>query len=255
MRLAIASLWHALIGAIMAQIILSLRNHASPGVDLTGKPFYGPYDAQELVEQHRDELGVGVVLFHELVHLPDEQRYEEVSKVPHRPRQRPSPGHRYANSTSAMEYRYPPGSPVPKSPKSLPKRIPHGTTRVCIWFTGLSGAGKSTTADVLTVLLLEHGRQVTILDGDVVVRTTSQGLGSVRKIRIPTFAASVLSPPKLSAMVGWSCVKRSQSLPCDAQRCALPGWARTFYRGLNDTPLEGWKGRDTKGMAPGPARG
>lgn len=48
---------------------------------------------------------------------------------------------------------------------------------VCLWLTGLSGAGKSTTADVLTVLLLEHGRQVTVLDGDVVRTHLSQGLG------------------------------------------------------------------------------
>ena len=36
---------------------------------------------------------------------------------------------------------------------------------VCIWFTGLSGAGKLTTADILTVLSQEHGRRVTVLDG------------------------------------------------------------------------------------------
>ena len=54
---------------------------------------------------------------------------------------------------------------------------------VCIWFTGLSGAGKSTTADVLTVLLLEHGRQVTVLDGDVVRTHLSKGLGFSKEDR------------------------------------------------------------------------
>jgi sulfate adenylyltransferase len=47
----------------------------------------------------------------------------------------------------------------------------------CIWFTGLSGSGKSTTAEVLTSLLLERGRQVTVLDGDVVRTHLSKGLG------------------------------------------------------------------------------
>src|SRR5262249_35302812 len=54
---------------------------------------------------------------------------------------------------------------------------------VCVWFTGLSGAGKSTTADILTVLLLEHGRQITVLDGDVVRKHLSQGLGFSKEDR------------------------------------------------------------------------
>jgi sulfate adenylyltransferase len=53
----------------------------------------------------------------------------------------------------------------------------------CMWFTGLSGAGKSTTAEVLTVLLLEHGRQVTVLDGDVVRTHLSKGLGFSKEDR------------------------------------------------------------------------
>src|SRR5262249_44327069 len=74
--------WHALTrrsyGANHAMVG---REYASPGVDSTGKPFYGPYDAQELVEQFSEELGVGAVPFSELVYLPDEARYEQVSKV------------------------------------------------------------------------------------------------------------------------------------------------------------------------------
>lgn len=54
---------------------------------------------------------------------------------------------------------------------------------VRIWFTGLSGAGKSTTAEVLTVLLQENGRQVTVLDGDVVRTHLSRGLGFSKEDR------------------------------------------------------------------------
>src|SRR5206468_5519735 len=64
--------------------------------------------------------------------------------------------------------------------ETYPPRYRQG---VCIWFTGLSGAGKSTTAEVLTVLLLEHGRQVTLLDGDVVRTHLSKGLGFSRADR------------------------------------------------------------------------
>src|SRR5262249_10352826 len=67
------ALWHALIRRNYgANHLIVGRDHASPGVDSTGKPFYGPYDAQELVERFSDELGVGVAPFRELVYLPDE---------------------------------------------------------------------------------------------------------------------------------------------------------------------------------------
>ena len=77
------ALWHALIRRNYgANHLIVGRDHASPGVDSTGKPFYGPYDAQQLVEQFSEELGIGVVPFQELVYLPNEGRYEEVFKVP-----------------------------------------------------------------------------------------------------------------------------------------------------------------------------
>src|SRR6185436_20154758 len=76
------ALWHALIRRNHgANHFIVGRDHASPGSDTTGKPFYGPYDAQELVAQHQDELGVRMVPFHELQYLPDEERYEEAPKV------------------------------------------------------------------------------------------------------------------------------------------------------------------------------
>jgi adenylylsulfate kinase-like enzyme len=64
--------------------------------------------------------------------------------------------------------------------ESYPPRHKQG---VCIWFTGLSGAGKSTTAEVLTQLLLEFGKQVTVLDGDVVRTHLSKGLGFSKEDR------------------------------------------------------------------------
>jgi len=66
------ALWHALIRRNYgANYLIVGRDHAGPGVDSTGKPFYGPYDAQELVKQHSEELGVGLVPFRMLVYLPD----------------------------------------------------------------------------------------------------------------------------------------------------------------------------------------
>ena len=57
------------------------RDHAGPGLDSKGDPFYGPYDAQDLVQRFSEELGVAVVPFKEFVYLPEEDSYEEVSKV------------------------------------------------------------------------------------------------------------------------------------------------------------------------------
>jgi sulfate adenylyltransferase len=48
------------------------RDRAGPGKDSTGKPFYGPYDAQEMMKQYEAELCVKMIPFEELVYLPDE---------------------------------------------------------------------------------------------------------------------------------------------------------------------------------------
>jgi len=53
----------------------------------------------------------------------------------------------------------------------------------CIWFTGLSGSGKSTTAEAVVPLLEARGRVVTALDGDVVRTHLSKGLGFDREDR------------------------------------------------------------------------
>ena len=37
------------------------RDHAGPGDNAAGEPFYGPYDAQELVAKHEDELGIKLI--------------------------------------------------------------------------------------------------------------------------------------------------------------------------------------------------
>ena len=54
---------------------------------------------------------------------------------------------------------------------------------VTIWFTGLSGAGKSTIAEALEKVLKERGRKVEIMDGDVVRTNLSKGLGFSKEDR------------------------------------------------------------------------
>ena len=77
------ALWHALIRRNygVTYLIVS-RDHASPGKDSNGTLFYGPYDAQELVEQHSEELGVKMVRFQSMVYLSDKEKCVEVDEVP-----------------------------------------------------------------------------------------------------------------------------------------------------------------------------
>lgn len=52
-----------------------------------------------------------------------------------------------------------------------------------IWFTGLSGSGKSTISDVLVKKITDKGRNVEVLDGDVVRTNLSKGLGFSKEDR------------------------------------------------------------------------
>jgi sulfate adenylyltransferase len=118
----------------------------------------------------------------------------------------------------------------------------------CIWFTGLSGAGKSTTAEILTVLLLENGRQVTLLDGDVIRTHLSQGLGfskedrDVNIRRIGFVAAEIVRH-------GGAVICAAVS-PYRATRNDVRNMVGTdhFVEVFVDTPLEVCEQRDTKGM-------
>src|SRR5260370_30363515 len=77
------AVWHALIRRNYgANHIIIGRDHASPGMDSTGRPFYGPYESQDLLKRYSDEIGVRVVPFRELVYVPEQDRYEEVAKLP-----------------------------------------------------------------------------------------------------------------------------------------------------------------------------
>ena len=179
------ALWHALIRRNYgANFLIVGRDHAGPGKDSQGKPFYGPYDAQELVEKYSQELGVGMVPFREFVYLPDEDRYEEVTKVGQGVKTASISGTQVREEYLDKGLILPDWFTRPEVAEILAEsNPPRHRQGVCIWFTGLSGAGKSTTADILTMLLLEHGRQVTVLDGDVVRTHLSKGLGFSREDR------------------------------------------------------------------------
>jgi sulfate adenylyltransferase len=244
------ALWHALIRRNYgANYLIIGRDHASPGVDSTGTPFYGPYDAQELVARYSHELGVGVVPFQELVYLPDEDRYEEVSQLPVRARTASISGTQVREEYLSHGKLLPAWFTRPEVAEILTETYPARHRQgVCIWFTGLSGAGKSTTAEVLTVLLLEQGRQVTVLDGDVVRTHLSKGLGFSQEDRdtnirrIGFVAAEIV---RHGGVVVCAAVSPYRATRSDVR---LMIGSERFLEVYVDTPLEVCEQRDAKGM-------
>jgi len=244
------ALWHAVIRRNYgANYLIVGRDHASPGNDSTGKPFYGPYDAQDMVAQYGPELGMGMIPFRELVYLPDQQRYEENSKVPTGAKTLSISGtqvrENYLNAGRLLPEWFTRPEVAEILAETYPPRHRQG---VCLWFTGLSGAGKSTTADVLTVLLLEHGRQVTVLDGDVVRTHLSKGLSfnkddrdtNVR--RIGFVAAEIV---RHGGIVICAAVSPYRGARDDVRSLVTPGH---FVEVFVDTPLDVCEARDVKGM-------
>jgi len=160
------------------------RDHAGPGNDTNGKPFYGPYDAQTLFKKHETDIGVTMVPFNMMVYLEDQDKYVPDNEVPK--------DSRVLNiSGTELRQRLNEGREIPswftypevvqELRRSYPPRHKQGVT---IFFTGLSGSGKSTIANVLLTKFLETGgRPVTILDGDLVRKHLSSELGFSKEHR------------------------------------------------------------------------
>jgi sulfate adenylyltransferase len=75
--------WHALVRRNYgASAFIVGRDHAGPGTDSRGRPFYGLTEAQELAAAHEGEIGVQIVASQELVHLPDHDTYVTTDEVP-----------------------------------------------------------------------------------------------------------------------------------------------------------------------------
>ena len=244
------ALWHALIRRNYgANHLIVGRDHAGPGVDSKGEPFYGPYDAQELVKQFSDELGVGLVPFREFVYLSDEDRYEEVSKVPPEARTASISGTQVREDYLSNGRELPEWFTRPEVARIMADTYPPRHRQgLCVWFTGLSGSGKSTTAEILTTLVLEHGRQVTVLDGDVVRTHLSQGLGFSKEdrdvnIRRIGFVASEIV--RHGGVVVCAAVSPYRATRDDV-RSMVEG--DQFIEVFVDTPLAVCEERDAKGM-------
>ncbi len=243
------AVWHAIIRRNYgANHFIVGRDHAGPGNDANGNPFYGAYDAQDMAQQYEGEIGVKMVPFMQVIYLPDEDRYEEISKVA------PEVKTLSISGTQVRENYLGKGVPLPEwftrphVAEILAETYPPTHRRgMCLWFTGLSGSGKSTTAQILTSLIYEYGRRVTVLDGDVVRTHLSKGLSFSREDRdvnirrIGFVAGEIVHHGGLVICAAISPYRATR----DEVRNMIPdGFMEVFV----DTPLEVCEERDTKGL-------
>ncbi len=244
------ALWHSMIRKNYGctHFIVG-RDHAGPR-DKSGEPFYGPYDAQEMVAEHSEEVGIGLVKFEEVVYNESKGEYMARSKV--------AEGDNILSlSGTELRRRLKEGSDIPdwfSFPEVLeelrdrfPSRAKQGFT---LFLTGLSGSGKSTIANILMAKLMEVGtRPVTLLDGDLVRKNLSSELGFSKEhrdlnIRRIGFVASEITKNRGVAVCApiapYRAVRREVRELIDP----LGGFIEVFV----STPLEVCEQRDRKGL-------
>jgi sulfate adenylyltransferase len=179
------SLWHGIIRRNhgCTHMIVG-RDHAGPGKNSQGADFYEPYAAQDLFRAHAGEIGIEMVDFKQMVYVQEKAQYYPVDEVPE--------GTTVLDiSGTELRRRLREGLDIPdwfsfpdvvaELRRTSPARSKQGFT---VFFTGLSGSGKSTIANALMVKLMEMGgRPVTLLDGDVVRKHLSSELGFSKEHR------------------------------------------------------------------------
>ena len=179
------AIWHALIRKNYGctHFIVG-RDHAGPGNKPDGTPFYDPYEAQELYQKHQDEMDITMVPFQMMVYVEDRAQYVPVNETTKEMKVLNISGtefrRRLREGLEIPEW-FSYGEIIGELRKIYPPKHQQGFT---IFFTGLSGSGKSTIANALLVKMLENGkRRVTILDGDVVRKHLSSELGFSKEHR------------------------------------------------------------------------
>ncbi|MGN6481470.1 bifunctional sulfate adenylyltransferase/adenylylsulfate kinase [Luteibacter sp.] len=245
------ALWHAIIRKNFgANHFIVGRDHAGPGKDASGRPFYAPLAAQALVQAHADELGITVLPFAPMAFSPARQAYVSADEL--------REGETVSDvSGSELRKHLRDGSPIPawftypEIGAILRQRFPRGGDRGCaIFFTGLSGAGKSSIARAIMAAILENtGRKVSLLDGDEVRRTLSAGLGfsradrSANILRIAYVASEVVRHGGIAI-----CAPIAPYADDRAAARALVEAHGDFIEVHVSTSLDVCEARDTKGL-------
>jgi sulfate adenylyltransferase len=250
------AVWHAIIRRNYgANHFIIGRSHACPGADSKGEPFYPPEAANDLAEKYAAEIGVQILSSPELTYSPAERQFVARSQGEAAEAEtRKLSGSRVRDEFLASSQKPPEWITRPEIAEILQdggvQRIPG----VCIWMTGLSGAGKSATAEALTTRLNQLGRAVTLLDGDVVRTNLSKGLGFSREdretnmLRIGFVAAEVVRHGGIAVCAAISPFRGTRNR---IRQMVGPNFIEVFV----NTPLEICESRDTKGMYQAARRG
>jgi sulfate adenylyltransferase len=179
------AVWHAIIRKNygLTHFIIG-RDHAGPGNNRDGKPFYDPYAAQHLIAKYADEIGIKIMKYSQVVYVDETKEYKTEDEV--------LPEQKVLNiSGTELRRRLFRGIDIPEwfSYPSVVKLLrqtypPRNLQGFTVFLTGLSGAGKSTLANALRIVLMEEGsRPVTLLDGDEVRMHLSSELGFSKEHR------------------------------------------------------------------------
>jgi sulfate adenylyltransferase len=202
-----------------------------------------------MLAQYGEEIGVQPIEFKELVYMAEEERYEEGSKVPEDAKIFAISGTQVREDYLSKGELLPDWFTRPETAEILQQMYPPKHEQgMCLWFTGLSGSGKSTTAEILTSLLLERGRQVTLLDGDVVRTHLSKGLGFSREdrdtniLRIGFVAGEIA---RQGGIVIAAAISPYRTTRNEVRK--MVGKER-FVEIYVDTPIEVCEERDVKGL-------
>jgi sulfate adenylyltransferase len=245
------AVWHALIRKNYgcSHLIVG-RDHAGPGLAESGKPFYGPYDAQELLIQHQNEIGIEMIPFKFMVFLPNLKSYKPIDEVKKGENHKTISGTELRNILDNGQ-KIPSWFTYPEVAKELERSIPPLNKRgITIFFTGLSGSGKSTLANGLMVKLLEEGsRTVTLLDGDIVRTHLSNELGfskehrSINVQRIGYVASEITKNKGIAICAPIAPYEIDRKINRDLIS-SYGGYIEIFV----NTPLEKCEERDSKGL-------
>ncbi|MHB1544808.1 MAG: bifunctional sulfate adenylyltransferase/adenylylsulfate kinase [Gammaproteobacteria bacterium] len=227
------------------------RDHAGPGRDRKGEPFYPPYAAREAARAAATEIGIEVVAFDEMVYAPRRGQYVEAAVL--------APGEESLTlSGTELRRRLALGLEIPEW-FSYPEVIaelrrshpPLARRGFAIFLTGFSGAGKSTIAHVLTEHLLELGtRPVTLLDGDHVRRMLSSELGFSREHRdlhiqrLGFVAAEIAKSGGAAICAPIAPYAKTRRAVRDMVESAGAGFIEVYV----STPLKTCEARDRKGL-------
>lgn len=245
------AIWHAIIRKNHgATHFIVGRDHAGPGKNSAGVDFYGPYDAQYAVEKFRDELGIEVVPFQQMIYLPDSDEYKPDDEVPS--------GVRTLNiSGTELRSRLRTGKDIPEwfsypevvrvLRQSHPPRFAQGFT---VFLTGYQNSGKSAVARALQVTLNQQGgRSVSLLLGDTVRNELSSELGFSREDRNKNIGRIAFVAAELTK--AGAAVIASPIAPFESSRKAARdtvGQFGSFYLVHVATPLEYCERTDRRGI-------